>query len=122
MSVTVGQINPDYGVGQRDAVHMPCVLVWSSVNVYPSQRMKFCNGDKCQVEPEIYTPHGIVDPFLTNPVTRVQKFWLFLLPGKISDLVHEFHIYGVDDKVHVVPAPIDEIEDDAYDDCQGCNH
>lgn len=36
------------------------------------------------------TPIGVVDPFLPHDVAKGQTFWLFLNPGSITSLRHEW--------------------------------
>jgi len=91
-------MNPqDLGIGklitkdqQRDCIHMAVapVEVAAGQTVMPGMRVGVLpNGCISRVaEPHV----GVVDPFLTKPINAGQKCWLFLFPGSIKSLRHEW--------------------------------
>lgn len=91
----------DIGIGklitspqERDAIHVAVApVVADCERLYPGQpirpavdapgiyRVKSCPRDEAV---------GIVDPFLREPVYPDQGFWMFLLPGSITSLRHDW--------------------------------
>ncbi len=85
--VNVGQIitTPE----QRDAIHVAIVPVIATVKLKPGQSIGLSDAEKLTVSPE--TPGiGIVDPFLTVSVRPNERFWMFLHPGSITSLRHDW--------------------------------
>lgn len=73
----------------RDAVHIAvapakCGPKW----LYPAQRVIIKNGYAWSAEGE--KGAGIVDPFLDDSVRQGQNFFVFLDPGSITSLRHEW--------------------------------
>jgi hypothetical protein len=56
----------------RDAIHIAVLPMLALAEMQPGQ----------------HTTHGVVDPFLTEPVQPGQRYWLFLWPGSITSLRH----------------------------------
>lgn len=56
----------------RDAIH---------IAVLPMLALK-------TMQPGEHTKHGVVDPFLKEPVQAGERYWLFLNPGSITSLRH----------------------------------
>lgn len=69
----------------RDAVHMAIVPVVAHDHLSPGQHVGVKEGHSCSAD-----PIGIVDPFLWSTVQARDKFWLFLYPGSITSLRHEW--------------------------------
>lgn len=73
----------------RDAIHIAVVPVIAGELLYAGQRVGLkqvvarAAGNDC---PYI----GVVDPFLRQTVYAGQQFWLFLEPGSITSLRHEW--------------------------------
>jgi hypothetical protein len=75
---------------QRDAIHIAVVPVVAAVSMQP--------GTRCGIDPtgkaapcitaSAYV--GVVDPFLREAVPTGAQFWLFLEPGSITSLRHEW--------------------------------
>lgn len=76
---------------QRDAVHIAVAPVVADENLMPGWRIGFVPGSQERVA-RAHAPGGIgiVDPFLTEPVFKDQRFWMFLLPNTITSLRHEW--------------------------------
>lgn len=71
---------------QRDAVHIAVVPVVADSVLKPGERVAIVDG--------MATPSwdgiGVVDPFLRDFVKNGERFWLFLNPGSITSLRHEW--------------------------------
>lgn len=74
------------GEQQRDAVHVAVSPAIAGVKLYPGQHVSLLDG----VAAPTGTPIGIVDPFLLMPVEAEKQFWLFLYPGSITSLRHDW--------------------------------
>ena len=74
----------------RDAVHIAVAPVMAHAPIGPGQHvMLIGKGD--QAVPASYAASvGIVDPFLVGGVEAGERFWLFLHPGSITSLRHEW--------------------------------
>lgn len=71
----------------KDAIHMAVAPVTAGRFMFPGTHVEVDSaGTAWPGEKNI----GIVDPFLKKPVAKGQKFWLFLYPGSIASLRHEW--------------------------------
>ncbi len=72
---------------QRDAIHIAVAPVVAARIMKPGEHVGL-NAEGLA----IYStePIGLVDPFLKSPVAAGDKFWLFLYPGTITGLRHEW--------------------------------
>lgn len=77
---TIGKILR--GSAQRDAVHFAVAPITAAMLLKPGQNVGLDGTDA--------TPIGIVDPFLKRPVERGERCWMFLYPGTITGLRHEW--------------------------------
>ncbi len=74
---------PDETSG-RDAIHIAIAPVvageklWGGTPVRVDDGIATTNGD----------PFGIVDPFLTGPIQKGERFYLCLYPGSVTSLRH----------------------------------
>lgn len=68
---------------ERDAIHIAVVPQVASHRLEPGAHVAVPgeNGG---------FPVGVVDPFLRHPVEQGQSFWLFLYPGSITSLRHDW--------------------------------
>jgi len=71
---------------QRDAIHLAIAPVIAQERLAPGQRVGLVNG----IPDAAAHPIGIVDPFLNGPVFKGEGFWLFLYPGSITSLRHDW--------------------------------
>jgi hypothetical protein len=85
-SLKIGQIIMDEQ--HKDAIHVAIAPVVASHRLYPGQPIGL--GNQGYAYATVADPCGIVDPFLTKTVEEGQKFWMFLKPGTITSLRHEW--------------------------------
>lgn len=75
------------GDARRDAIHIAVAPAIAAEDLAPGWRVGFwSDGAAGRCEKTV----GIVDPFLTVLVAKGQKFWLYLYPGSITSLRHEW--------------------------------
>lgn len=70
----------------RDAIHVAVMPMEAGAALYPGVHVGVENGIARQSGELI----GVVDPFLKELVQEGEKFWLFLYPGSIKSLRHEW--------------------------------
>lgn len=89
MDIKLGQIIT--GEARRDAVHMAVAPVVAGEALHPGAHVGLHLG-KAMSSPvsRADAAIGIVDPFLTAEVRPGETFWLFLYPGSIKGLRHEW--------------------------------
>lgn len=71
----------------RDAVHIAVAPVEAKTRFRPGYPVSLDQDGKAYLGTD---PVGIVDPFLQDAVQPGQRFWLFLFPGSITSLRHEW--------------------------------
>ena len=73
---------------QSDAIHIAIAPVTCTETLYPKQGINFRTKE---IVVAVEGPSdGIVDPFLNGPVFPGQRFWIFLKPGSVTSLRHEW--------------------------------
>lgn len=72
----------------RDAVHVAVAPVTAAMKLFPGQWCDIVKGE-ATLAPE-GKGAGIVDPFLSMAVYPTQRFWLWMAPGSITSLRHEW--------------------------------
>ena len=87
----------DIGIGRlikepqaRDAIHVAVAPVTATERLAPGQPVSFAGDGHTSVCAASGASVGIVDPFLTAPVFAGERFWLFLWPGSITSLRHDW--------------------------------
>lgn len=87
-SLGLGQIIT--GIQHRDAIHIAVAPVIAAEDLNPGEGINFSiKGGKTAVG-KSSEPIGVVDPFLKQPVKAGQEFWMFLNPGSITSLRHDW--------------------------------
>jgi len=74
---------------QRDAIHIAIAPVVAVERLKPGQRAGFDEPGNRRVRARLDGP-GIVDPFLQRDVEPEQEFWLWLDPGSVTGLRHDW--------------------------------
>lgn len=75
----------------RDAIHIAIAPVEATEKLMPGQGINLVEGDNTRVKSARGgTWSGIVDPFLQAPVLRGERFWMWMRPGSITSLRHEW--------------------------------
>lgn len=119
MSLTPGTLNA-VELGQRDAFHVPAIQVFSEDEVSPGDCVVFSSYDEVYLGKK-ESCQAIVDPFLNGTIKPGMRFWAWLMPGLVDNLIHSFSAKGVPEKPvpqskPYVPDPYEE-----EDECSGCN-
>jgi hypothetical protein len=117
---TMGTILPVEVCG-RDAVHVAVIAVRANSLMSPGNHVGFAsNNDKNLPEPivgHVMDTIGIVDPFLTAPVKRGEKFWLYLYPRTITSLRYNWTHPAFPDEVKtdgVYTTPSHKLESEVW--------
>jgi len=77
-----------YGPASRDAVHVAVAPCMAGEDLKPGARVGIAiDGSAFRFTTRDI---GIVDPFLAEPVSKGERFWLFLYPGTAQNLRHEW--------------------------------
>lgn len=95
MKVDPGLFQSKNVVDLRECVHCPVMVVTSDSEVIPGEHVKFIDNDcENRVLPWfcVEESHGIADPFLRSYIPPNTPFLMFLLPGKVKNIHHEFDI------------------------------
>lgn len=71
----------------RDAIHIAVAPMQAAEKLSPGQHVAVIGTEAWA---SAGTPVGVVDPYLKADVKKGQRFWLFLYPGSISSLRHEW--------------------------------
>lgn len=72
---------------KKDAVHMAIAPCEAMHDMRPGQQVKVENGKASPIQGKGI---GIVDPFLSTGPCTGDKFWVFLYPGSITSLRHDW--------------------------------
>ena len=72
---------------ERDAVHFALAPVIAAHKMDAGDHVGLNESGEASEE---FAPIGIIDPFLTSAVKKGQRCWLFLYPGSIKSLRHEW--------------------------------
>lgn len=71
---------------KRDAIHLAVEPIEAGKRLQPGDHVEIVNGKAFAWDSG--EALGIVDPFLTSPVKKGQKFWLVIYPRVITSLRH----------------------------------
>lgn len=72
---------------ERDAVHIAVAPVIAAEKLFAGQEIGLNERGEASAQVGYI---GIVDPFLKSPVFPGQRFWLWLCPGSITSLKHNW--------------------------------
>lgn len=72
---------------ERDAIHMAVAPVIAGEGLMPGCKVDIVDGVAIEA---LRGGIGVVDPFLKKLIKRGETFWLFLNPGSITSLRHEW--------------------------------
>ena len=91
-SLNLGKLIEQATLPERDAIHIAVCAVCANEDLLPSQHVGVVNRNEWG---DFYVgpsdkPIGIVDPLLTEVVPRYSQFWLWLYPGSITALRHDW--------------------------------
>ena len=73
---------------KRDAVHIAVAPLIAGDDLLPGHHVTVQDGIAYRIYASSDKPHGVVDPFLVEPVRKGQRFWLFIYPGAVTSLRH----------------------------------
>lgn len=90
---------------QRDAIHIAIAPVIAGEILYPGQRIGFTDPKGTDRVGANSTPIGIVDPFLAHPVTRDERFYMFLFPNTVTGMRHHWAHPAFADEAAVTVSP-----------------
>lgn len=80
-----------YGERHRDAIHVAIAPVEVTEEMKPGERVRFVGeGTEKVCKAGEGDAVGIIDPFVRYTVYQGQRYWLFLYPGTITSLRHEW--------------------------------
>lgn len=85
-----GRLVPADFPDERDAIHIATAAVFATENLNPGDHVGFVTKDNDKMGRSEIAPLGIVDPFLPKPVKKGERFWVFLYPGTIQSLRHNW--------------------------------
>ena len=89
--IKLGQLLDDSD--QRDATHVALHPMTAGMELYPGQRMGFAtDSDVAFADTVDKTQHiiGIVDPFLSHPVHKGNRFYCWLFPNTVTGMRHSW--------------------------------
>ena len=73
----------------RDAIHIAVTPVVATTRIAPGEKISFVAGSTEKVAPSA-DGCGLADPFLNAPVYPGERFWMFMYPGSITSLRHDW--------------------------------
>ena len=105
-------------LARRDAIHVSVAPVEAGENLLPGQHVGVMNNMAYNTKGRSFINIGVVDPFLTRKTVRKgTKFWLFIYPGTVTSIQHQWThpSFDKDDDDYVT------LEDDDYGYNDGCS-
>jgi hypothetical protein len=74
---------------RRDAIHIAVEPVVAGERLHPGAHITVVKGVAYNADTEDEEPPlGIVDPFLTKPIRKGQRFWFLMYPRMVTSLRH----------------------------------
>ena len=86
MSTEFGKLTHHTGI--KDAIHIACISVKAAHYMYPCATVTV--DENMVARNAKLGAIGIVDPFLRTRINEGDTFWVFLFPGTITSLRHEW--------------------------------
>ena len=83
---TLGTIIDD--TQKRDAIHLAVLPAVAGERLKPGENIHLVNGKALSCSDPGDVSLGIVDPFLTAPVKKGERFWMVLRPRLVTSLRH----------------------------------
>ncbi len=85
---------PEFDLGYKDAVHMPCVAVTcqGQEEIVPGADIRFTSSTTVTNCNERAKRHGIADPFMEREVYEGEVFWVLLVPEVVGPLNHQYDL------------------------------
>lgn len=99
---------------QKDAVHIAIVPVISESTLSPGDHIGLVYPGVSRLVGCVRNNIGIVDPFLKEDVLPGDRFWMFMYPGSISSLRHDWTHAAFD--MADEPRNLSQIDTDYRDD------
>lgn len=99
-----GKLVPKDFPDERDAIHIATAAVYALENLNPGDHVGLISERADAMGKSEIAPLGIVDPFLTTPVKEGERFWVFLYPGSIRSLRHNWSHAAFDNRAALVNA------------------
>lgn len=88
---------------QRDATHVAVVPMTLPCAMSPGEHVLIANGVPFVVPPG--QGHGIIDPFLVHGAQAGDTVWIWMYPGSITSLRHDFTHPALDNQSTPPPTP-----------------
>lgn len=102
--INLGQLVSADAPVTRDALHIAVISVTAAHHLLPGTR--FTLDSVGQAVPALADGLGVVDPFLSEPVMKGERFWAVLSPGSTTNLSHTWQHHAFPDQgVVAVPEP-----------------
>ena len=71
----------------KDAIHVACADVTAAEDLMPGDQIGLDSDNQAA---RLDKPVGLVDPFLSRRVRKGERFWLFMFPGTVTDIRHQW--------------------------------
>lgn len=104
MDPQFGKLVPSDFPDERDAIHIATAAVFAETDLNPGDHVGLTTEAADVMGRSEIAPLGIVDPFLLEPVKKGERFWVFLYPGTIRSLRHNWSHPAFDKKQQLVQA------------------
>lgn len=93
---------------RRDAIHIAIMPVTVEEDCGPGQHVGFVYGSKTVVKRKPAEESiGVIDPYIKKYVKKGSKVWLFMHPGTVTGMRHQWSHPGVDEP-HVTMSESEE--------------
>lgn len=96
----------------RDAIHVAVAPVIANRTLFPGQHIGF-TAPGAETVDENGPNIGIVDPFIVGRVQKGERFWMYLYPGSITSLRHDWTHPAF---VPPVPSAVENADNENLDD------